>query len=935
MAADEQAPAHRPHVVPLSSLVATNSLVGRQEDISQVEKLLAAFRLVTLTGPPGVGKSRLAAATAVVIADEAHSVHIVDLAEVTDPSCVAVAVAASLALSQTPAFDGPVEALLTGLSGRPCLLVLDHCDPAVTGCAEMTDALLRGCPELRVLATSRERLAVAGEHTFEVPPLAVPEADAPTDEQSLAGYDGVRLFVERACETRSSFTLTGDVAPAVAEICRRLDGLPLAIELAAARIGVLSPPELAAGLDHLLRVLTGGPRTAPVRHRSVRAAIDWSHRLLNDPQQALLRRLAVFSGGCTLDAAGHVCAGVPIEADEVFELMASLVAKSLVVCDTSGPQARYRLLGTIGEYAAERLEEAGETGARCQAHTDWCVALAEHAEDHLAGDGQQPWLERLDDEHDNLRGALKRATTEGDGEAALRLAGALALFWQVRGHYSEGRQWLETALAAGPAAPRSLRAEALRGLGLVAGMVRQDDVAASVEESLELARELDDAPGEARSRAALSTLRLWPDPLGTLPHLEAAIEVARHAGDSWALVDGLALCGRALMWRSQVDRARSLFEECLEVARGAGNERGVARGLLGLGWAAIRLPDDQTAQALLGEGLAVARRIGAVNEIAEALSFLGELARQRGDHATAKQLLDECEGIARSGGSPVLLTRALVGQGRLALACGDSHAALPLLEEAASLARQARLQFLLARCLVCLAGATATLGTGTAKARQLAREAFSAAEDHHDTHGAALAVEMLGHLSELDGDLREAASRYAQVLRLRAEIRDLAGLVGTFGLMAGVASQQGHWTYAVRLWAAAHHLRRPDAPPSIPGDLAPPIADTRRRLGPEKFDAAWQEGTGASWERLVAYACRGHGPRTLASEGWEALTPTEREVIELARQGLNNAEIGERLFVSTRTVGNHLYRVYRKLRISSRRDLRWLQPPDGTPPASG
>jgi predicted ATPase/DNA-binding CsgD family transcriptional regulator len=914
--------------------VATTSLVGRGDDVARVTASLAAGRLVTVTGPPGVGKSRVAAAAALAeSADNACRVDLAEaLAEAADTDAVAHAVLSQAAAGRTRADShDPLQALLAWLDGQELVLVLDNCDPVIAGCADFADQVRHACPQVRVLASSRQPLRVAGEHRVDVAPLAVPPADAATwPTEDLARYDAVQLFTERAEALRPGFVLTADLAPAVIAIARGVSGVPLGLELAAARLGVLSATELADRLaTDPVAVLSSGERTAPTRHRSLRAALDSSHRLLNAREQTLLRRLAVFADGCTLDAVEGVCRDAALPSEAILDVLAGLVDKSLVACDTSGEQARYQLWHPVRCYALARLAEADETETVRLAHVEWAVSVAERAEPEVTNGAQQPWLARLDAEHANLVAALEWATTNRHGGLGLRLAAALAAYWYVRGHYREGRPWLEAALDAGADQPQALRAKVLRGLGSLAGLGDQPAATVAAQESLDLARDYGDTSDTLRALATLGALRLWPEPVAALPDLENAVALARERGDRWALVEALGLCARAYMWRWDVEHARTLFEECLEVSRHTGNQRGIARGLIGLGWAAVPSGDDATATARFEHGLQAARTAGAAYEMAEALSFLGEQARRHGDLDKARPLLTECRSTAEFVGSPVLTARAHAGLGRLAHAEGDPATAHAHLDEALALARNNGLQFILVRCLLAQAAVTAAEGDADA-ARDLFEHARHAADDNADLQGAGDALAGLARLAAETGHTRRAKALHADALGRRRQIPDLVGVAESLEVLAELAARDTRWVYAARLFGAAQRLRttpegdRPHPPPEEVGN--PALAHARHALGPADFDEAWAQGAGMSWQDAVAYATRGHGPQRQASRGWDALTPTERHVAVLAGQRLTNAEIGQRLFISPRTVGNHLYRIYTKLGVSSRHELDALIP---------
>jgi len=446
-----------------------SSFVGREKQLAEVGRQLDANRLLTLTGSGGCGKTRLALAVArEMVEGFEDGVWQVELAPLVDPSLVPQAVASTLGLRDQPG-RSPTEALSHHLESRNVMLVLDNCEHLVEACATLAEALLRYCPQLRVLATSREALGITGEVAWPVPPLSLPDLRRLPDIESLPSYESARLFMERAAAVRPAFALTEHNAPAVAHICYRLDGIPLAIELAAARTKVLSVEEISERLDYSFELLTSGGRTAMPRQRTLYATMDWSYELLLDEERALFRRLSVFSGGFALGAAESVCAGEDLVRGQVLVLLSRLVDKSLVAMREVGGETRYRLLETVRQYGKEKLDESGEEDEVGRRHAGYCVGIAEEAEQKLGEPNQARWLVWLEAEHDNIRAALSFSLGEG-GEAGegVRLAAAMWPFWFARGYLSEGRRWLESAVSRTAPAGTLSRAKALNGAGWLA-----------------------------------------------------------------------------------------------------------------------------------------------------------------------------------------------------------------------------------------------------------------------------------------------------------------------------------------------------------------------------------------------------------------------------------------------------------------------------------
>src|SRR5215211_7750321 len=512
------------------------SFVGREREMVEVKRMLATTRLLTLTGAGGSGKTRLALEVARdLIGVYPDGVWLVGLARLSEGDLVPQTVAAALRVPERPG-QALAGTLVEALSDKELLLVLDNCEHLVEAAAQLVDTLLDSCPHLRVLATSREPLGTPGEVNRVVPLLSLP---ARTDEElngmsavdRLMGFEATRLFVDRARLRLPDFELTQKNAGAVARVCRKLDGMPLAIELATARMGALAVEQVAQRLNASLDVLSGANRTAAPRQQTLRATIDWSHRLLSEAEQRIFRRFSVFAGGWTLEATETVCSGGGIEQVEVLDLLGGLVDKSLVAAGAStGGAVRYRMLEPIRQYATEKLEESDDADEVKGRHAAFFLALAEEAEPELAGPQQNVWVERLEGEHDNIREALSWVLERGEGELALRLGAALWRFWHVRGYLSEGTRWMEQALAGGGPAPAQTRVKVLEGMGWLVQLLGDTERAeATYEEMLKLSRELGDKGNTATALNSLGTLALAQgDNERARAQLEENLEVLRE-----------------------------------------------------------------------------------------------------------------------------------------------------------------------------------------------------------------------------------------------------------------------------------------------------------------------------------------------------------------------------------------------------------------------
>ncbi|MCI0553219.1 MAG: tetratricopeptide repeat protein [Anaerolineae bacterium] len=591
-----------------------SAFIGREREIVEVKQLLSAHRLVTLTGAGGSGKTRLSLRVASELLREfEHGIWFVELASITDPAFVIQTVASTLNIREQ-AKQELMEVLVDHLLSRQALLVLDNCEHLISACAQFMQTILQKCPDLKILATSREVFGITGEAAWTVPPLSLPSQQPWTNpvsaQDALSLYEeseSVQLFVARAMAISSGFKLTSENGAWIAEICRHLDGMPLAIELAAARMRSLSVQQIAERLDDRFHLLTGGSRTAALRQQTLAATLDWSYMLLSANEQKVLQRLSVFAGGATLDAAEWVCAGEGVESAEVLEALSRLVDKSLVIVDKpERGETRYRLLETIRQYALEKLAESGEVDESKEHYLHYFIQWAEKIEPSLNGAEQIPGLDLYEAEHDNLRAALEWCSTDNRrAEAGLRLAAACGRFWRLHGYISEGRLRLSAALSKAGVQERNITRA--RALTLLANhLYLQSDYPAMhplVEEALSIWRELGD---EGKVGAAYTL-----DLLG---------ELATEEGD--------------------YESAPRFFQEALEIYKDTNNLRGIGEIYMQLGWAAMRTGDLHHAESHLGEFLNLAQQVGDPTNLAFAFSGLGEVTVRLGQYDRAITLLE-------------------------------------------------------------------------------------------------------------------------------------------------------------------------------------------------------------------------------------------------------------------------------------------------------
>jgi predicted ATPase/class 3 adenylate cyclase len=657
-------------------------LIGREKEVAEVCERLSRpeVRLLTLTGAGGTGKTRLGLQAAAELTDEFEDgVFFVSLAAISDPQLVVGSVAGTLGVKEAGG-QPLLKSIEDYLGEKRILLVVDNFEQVLEA-APMVTELLSDAPNLKVLTTSRTHLRLYGEHEYGVPPLALPDPQRPPSVETLTHYEAVRLFVERAQSARADFSVTSDDARAVAEICVRLDGLPLAIELAAARIKVLPPQKLLDRLSDRLKLLTGGARDLPERQRTLRSTIEWSHGLLDQGEKVLFARLSVFAGGRTLEAIEAVCDAEGDLPVDVLDGIASLVDKSLLREEEGvGGEPRFVMLETIHEFARGKLQESGEAEVIKRLHAGFFFALAEQAEPELRGIRQEEWMERLEAEHDNLRAALRWSLGGGDAELGLRLAGALSYFWYARGHFSEARGWLEEALAKTAETLTDARARAFRELGTLAvGQGDYELAEASCGEALALYRELKDKKGVSLSCVDLGWAATYQGDYERATALfEEGLVAARESKDAWTLSHALNALSVMASHRGNFERAEALREEGLAVARKLGDERRVTAIRHNMALAELAQGNFERAQALWEENLVLDKHSQDTLGVALSCVHLGIVATRRGELERATKLLQEGLVLMEELGIKAGIAQTLESMAGLAGALGETQRAARL-----------------------------------------------------------------------------------------------------------------------------------------------------------------------------------------------------------------------------------------------------------------
>lgn len=836
------------------------SFIGREKELTDIETLLANTRLLTLTGSGGSGKSRLSLQLATNVLERfPDGAFLVELAPLSDPGFVTQTVASVLGLKEESGKTVLVT-LTEYLRDKTLLLLLDNCEHILDSSAKLVDTLIKTCPHIHVITTSREGLGIVGESTYRIPSFSIPDPTQTQTAESILQYDAVRLFIDRAVQIQPHFTITNENASALASICFRLDGIPLAIELAAARARSLSAEEINNKLDQRFRLLTGGPRTALPRQQTLRSLIDWSYDLLTSQEKQVFKSLSVFAGGWTLEAAESLCVSEDIEEWEVLDYLTSLCDKSLALAEQKQGRTRFRYLETVRQYARERLLDSGEGEAVRESHREYFLALAEEAEPKLIGPEQTEWFERLEEEHENLRVSLEGSLSATDPLEALRFCGALNRFWSTRGHLSEGRSWCLQALEKPGAEARTReRASTLHGAGLMTFYQgNYPNAKAYQEESLEISRERGDKAGIASSLIGLGLLALTQgDYAIAKPYLEESLGISRERGNKYDIARSLSNLGIVANYQGNYPVARTYHAESLGIQREIQDKAGIAQSLSNLGNVASNQADYSFAKTYLEESVVIFQELGNKLGIVRSLNNLGLVTSNQCDYAVAQTCFQESLRIAREIGNKTGIAQSLGNLGTMVYSQGDYPLSRAYHEESLAIRQEIGDKFGIASALNNL-GSVALRQGDYPSARTYIEKCLVLCRELGSKNGIAVSLLNLGSVALKQNDESSAQAYLDESIMVFQEIGNKFGLVNCLVAFGSLASQKKKVLQAVTLWGGSEALREQIGAPLSRDDRESTDKDraaARAALNDDgAFDAAWQEGRALTLEQAIALA---------------------------------------------------------------------------------
>ncbi len=787
----------RPNNLP----VQLTSFIGREKEMKQVKEALKLSRLVTLTSAGGSGKTRLALQTGAEVIDEyEHGVWFVDLAALNDPALLTSTMIDALGIKEESKRTTE-ETLIDFLKGKEILILLDNCEQLIHACANLAERLLSSCPKLKMIATSREALNCEGEKTYRIPALAIPDPNTNNTPEELIQFESVRLFIERALLVNPGFRVNNENATALAEICSRLDGIPLALELAAARTNILSISKIYERLDDRFSLLTGGKRTALPRQQTLRALIDWSYDLLSEEEKILWSRLTVFSGGWTLEAAEEVCSDEMISKSLILDLQSQLTEKSVIIFDESN--GRYRILESIKQYGIEKLSDGNGTYLR---HLNYFLGISKKAEPELRGEKARFWFDKIEADHTNFISAIDWSVNNGHADKGAIMAVALGDFWNTNGHYSTGIRLYENILQCSGASDKSSIINVLNWLCVFKYLQGDyEQVKKYSEECLTVSRTIDDKKGIAVSLNNLGKVAdLMGDPEKAKIYFEESLAIKKELGDKNGISESLQSLGNLSADLGDYEQAKKHFEESFAIKKEIGDIKGMASNLNSLGSLSSFQGDYEHAKKYHEESLAYNKDIGSKMGIAVSTGNLGMIAFNQGEYEHAKKYFEKSLYIRKELGNRKGIADYMHNLGGIVYIQGDYEQAKKYFEESLAIRKEIGDRIGMADSMNNLGGVMYTQGNYE-QAKTYFEESLAIREEIGDKRGMADSMNNLGSIAIHRGDNEQAGKYHEMSLSMKREIGDKPGIANTLIYLAQLFELNKKHFDAVRLLYAAEH----------------------------------------------------------------------------------------------------------------------------------